>query len=182
MTRFGRWIILYSSLPSILFAQGTARVTGSVIDPSSAAVPGAAVELLLHGGKRALLSTRTGPDGLFSIESVRPELYDLVIEAPGFQPYKLENVKVDSARATDLPPLKLLLAAAAASVDVTAGAETVQTTSTEISTTVTMDQIRRLPVGDRNHNSSSSRRKPAWVTQPHSAPHLSMASANRSAP
>ncbi len=125
-------------------------MTGSVVDPSGAAVPTATVNLLLHGGKLPLLSTRSGPDGLFSIESVRPELYDLVIEAPGFQPYKLENVKVDSSRATDLPPLKLALAAASASVDVNAGAETVQTSSIEISTTVTMDQIRRLPVGDRN--------------------------------
>jgi len=134
----------------MLRAQGTARVTGSVVDPSNASVPGAAVELLLHGGKRPQLSTRTGSNGLFSIESVRPELYDLVIEAPGFQPYKLENVKVDSSRATDLPPLKLALAAASASVDVKAAAETVQTTNPEISTTVTMDQIMRLPVGDRN--------------------------------
>jgi outer membrane receptor protein involved in Fe transport len=35
-------------------------------------------------------------------------------------------------------------------VEVTEGADTVQTTSTEISTTITADQIRRLPVGDRN--------------------------------
>ena len=38
----------------------------------------------------------------------------------------------------------------ATSVNVTAGLETVQTTSPEISTTVTAEQIERLPVGDRN--------------------------------
>ncbi len=60
-----------------LVAQVNGRLTGSVIDPSGAAVPKASVNLLLHGGKRALLATTTGTDGQFSIESIRPELYDL---------------------------------------------------------------------------------------------------------
>lgn len=133
-----------------LYAQVNGRLTGSVIDPSGAAVPKATVSLLLHGGKRALLSTTTSSVGLFSIESVRPELYDVTVDAPGFQPYKLEGVKIDPTRSTDLATIKLSIATASTKVDVTANAETVQTTSPEISNTVTMDQIRRLPVGDRN--------------------------------
>ena len=133
-----------------LVAQVNGRLTGSVIDPSGAAVPKASVNLLLHGGKRALLATTTGTDGQFSIQSIRPELYDLTINAGGFQPYKLENVKIDPSRSTDLAAIKLSVATTSTSVEVTANAQTVQTTSPEISTTVTMDQIRRLPVGDRN--------------------------------
>ena len=55
-----------------------------------------------------------------------------------------------AARPTDIPAIKLNLAAAASSVNVTAGLETVQTTSPAISTTMTAEQIERLPVGDRN--------------------------------
>src|SRR5580704_8799770 len=105
---------------------------------------------MLHGGKRVLLSTLTNQDGGFSIDSIRPELYDLTVEADGFQSYRLENVKIDPARATDLAALRLSLATTAMSVEVQSNAETVQTTSTEISTTVSAEQIRRLPVGDRN--------------------------------
>jgi hypothetical protein len=143
-------VTLLLFLCSIGRAQVTGRVTGSVVDPTGAAVPKAAVNLLLHGGRRALLSTITNNEGFFVIEAVRPELYDLSIDVPGFQAYKLERVKVDPSRSTDLSALKLALATTATSVEVRAGAETVQTTSTEISTTVTMDQIRRLPVGDRD--------------------------------
>jgi hypothetical protein len=137
-------------LAALASAQTNGRLTGSVIDPSGASVPKATVSILLHGGKRALLATLTNNDGEFVVESVRPELYDLVVEADGFQRYILENVKVDPARTTDLPPIKLALATTATSIEVTASAESVQTTSTAIASTVTAEQIRRLPVGDRN--------------------------------
>jgi hypothetical protein len=133
-----------------VYAQINGRITGSVIDPVGAAVPKATVSLMLHGGKRALLATLTNQDGVFSIESIRPESYDLLIEAAGFQPYKIESVKIDPARSTDLAPAKLAIASTAMSIEVSANTETVQTSSTEISTTVTSEQLRRLPVGDRN--------------------------------
>ncbi|HML15661.1 MAG TPA: TonB-dependent receptor [Bryobacteraceae bacterium] len=143
-------VVLFLLFCFALNAQVNGRLTGSVVDPSGAAVPKATVSLLLHGGKRVLLSTTTGPQGSFSIESIRPELYDVTVDAAGFQPYKLENVKIDPARSTDLAAIKVSIATTSSSVEVTASAQTVQTTSPEISTTVTMDQIRRLPVGDRN--------------------------------
>jgi hypothetical protein len=142
-------VLVLACLPS-LNGQGSSRITGSVVDPSGAAVPKATVSLLLHGGKQPVTSTVTNNEGQFSIEAVRPELYDLSIDSAGFQNYKLENVKVDPARTTDLPALRLSLSTTTTAVEVTANVETVQTTSPEISTTVTAEQIRRLPVGDRN--------------------------------
>jgi hypothetical protein len=144
-------VILFTLLAaSLLNAQVNGRLTGSVVDPTGAAVPKATVNLFLHGGKRALLSTLTNNDGAFSIETIRPELYDVTVEAGGFQVVRLDSVKIETARTTDLAPVKLALATTAMSVDVKASAETVQTSSTEVSTTVTSDQLRRLPVGDRN--------------------------------
>ena len=146
-----RCILAFSvACTALLHAQVNGRLTGSVIDPSGAAVPKATVSLFLHGGKRALLATLTNNQGQFSIESIRPELYDVTIESAGFQVYQIESVKIDPARSTDLAPVKLAIATTATSVEVKAGAETVQTTSTDLSTTVTSDQLRRLPVGDRN--------------------------------
>jgi hypothetical protein len=145
-----RTALAFFLLGVFAYGQSNGRLTGSVIDPSGAAVPKATVSILLHGGKRALLATLTSNEGTFTIESVRPELYDVVVEADGFQKFSLESVKVDPARSTDLAPMKLSIGSTSMSVEVTADAETVQTTSTAISTTVTAEQIRRLPVGDRN--------------------------------
>ena len=136
---------------SFASAQVTGRLTGSVYDSSGAVIPKATVSLLLHGGKRPLLSTSTSNEGLFVIDQIRPESYDLLIDCAGFRSLKVENLTIEPNRTVDLPQLKLVIAATATfSVEVTEGSETVQTTSTEISTTITADQIRRLPVGDRN--------------------------------
>src|SRR5438552_18155662 len=105
-----RLSVLVLILACFANAQSNGRITGSVVDPSGAAVPKATVNLLLHGGQRPLLATATTAEGLFVVESVRPESYDLIVEAAGFVPFKLENVKVDPARTTDLVPIKLVLA------------------------------------------------------------------------
>src|SRR6516165_8148197 len=143
------FILLVGSV-TVAWAQDTGRITGSVVDPSGAVVPKAAISVLLHGGATPAATTVSNAAGLFTVESLRPVLYDLTVDAPGFEKYQIENVKVNPSRDTDLPAITLQLAAAATSVSVTAGVETVQTATTEISTTVTNDQISRLPVGDRN--------------------------------
>src|SRR4051812_46213905 len=88
---------------AVSFGQVTGRITGSVVDPSGSAVPKAKVSVFLAGGTSAVLQTETTAEGIFSIETIRPESYDLTIEAGGFQPQKFRGVKVDPARTTDLP-------------------------------------------------------------------------------
>jgi hypothetical protein len=145
-----RFLILLSVLSASCLAQVTGRLSGSVTDASGAAVPNATVNLLLAGGAKPLLSTVTTADGLFSFTNVRPEFYDLSIESKGFLTYTLRNVKVDPARETSLPRIQLELAAVTQSIEVSANAQTVQTGNAEISTTVTSDQVRLLPVLDRD--------------------------------
>jgi hypothetical protein len=132
------------------FAQVTGRLSGSVTDSSGAAIPNATVNLLLAGGAKPILTTVTTGEGLFSFTNVRPEKYDLAIESSGFLKYSLRGVTIDPARETSLPAIKLELSAVTQSVDVTADAQTVQTSNAEISTTVTNAQIRRLPMLDRD--------------------------------
>lgn len=130
--------------------QDTGWITGSVVDPSGAAIAKATVNLMLHGGAKPLATTVTTDQGLFTLQTLRPVYYDLTVDATGFQQYKLENVKVDPSRPTDLPRITLAVSIAGQQVTVTAGLESIQTTSPELSTTVTADQIEGLPVGDRN--------------------------------
>src|SRR5580704_15382746 len=153
MSRSGRRRFLCAALLAGSFAvraQDTGWITGSVTDQSGAAIPRATVNLLLHGGSKPVATTVTTEQGLFTLQTLRPVYYDLTVDAAGFQQYKVGNVKVDPSRPTDLPKITMMVATAAASVSVTAGLETVQTTSPELSTTVTAEQIERLPVGDRN--------------------------------
>jgi len=135
---------------SPLFAQFSGRVTGSVVDTSGASVPDAQVELYLAGGKKPLLATRTATDGQYNFNDVRPATYDLTVEAKGFLKVTLRDLAVDAAREVSVPLIKLQLASVSETVQVSAGVEGVDLGNAEITDTVSMDQIQKLPILDRD--------------------------------
>jgi hypothetical protein len=131
-------------------AQFSGRVTGTVVDASGAAIPGADVELFVAGGKKAVLTAKTTADGSFHLIGVRPADYDLTVSSKGFVSATLRNLSVDAAKETDVPTFKLQIATVSQSVDVTGEAAGVDTSSAEISGTIDMSDIRNLPLLDRD--------------------------------
>jgi len=147
-----------------LHAQVSGRISGTVTDPSGAVVPNARLRLLLGGSPTPVLTSVTTLAGLFHLTGVRPAFYDLVIEAKGFAVHTLRQVKVDPGRETSLPPVQLKLAILTEAVEVTGAAPGVQTANAENSVTVTNEQVRRLPILDRN--ATALVRTQAGVTAP----------------
>jgi hypothetical protein len=139
---------MLAALP--LAAQFSGRVTGSVVDSSGAAVPAAEVELYLAGGARPLVTTKTSTDGSYNFIAVRPAYYDLTVEAAGFVKTTLRGVSVDPARETSVPQIKLQLPTVTQTVDVSAAVQGVDTASAEVADTVSMEQIKNLPILDRD--------------------------------
>jgi hypothetical protein len=133
-----------------LSAQFSGRVTGTVVDSSGAAVPGADIELTVAGGKKAVLTAKTSADGSYHLIGVRPADYDLSVHSAGFVTATLHNLTVDAARETDVPQVKLQLATVSQSVDVVADTVGVETSSAEISGIISMEDIRSLPILDRD--------------------------------
>jgi len=131
------------------WAQGAGRISGSVVDATGAAVPGAEVRLFLPGGASPVLATATSAAGVFAITGVRPDFYDLAIEVKGFRTYK-ERIKVDPGRELSLPEIKLEVQAVAETVEVSAASTTVQTSNAEVSTTITNTQVANLPLMNRS--------------------------------
>ncbi len=133
-----------------LNAQVGSTVSGSVVDPSGAAVPGAAISLRVSGGTTDAFATKTSATGTFSLVSVPPNTYDLVIDATGFLKVIQSGLDVVPGRTIDVPPVKLAVASASQTVEVTETANTVQTSSSEVSTTITKTQIQDLPTMNRS--------------------------------
>ncbi len=133
-----------------LFAQVSGRISGSVTDSSGAVVPGAEVTLAMPGSAKPIMSAQTTAEGLFNFSGVAPGSYDLAVTSGGFTSYNLRGLKVDPARETTLPAIALTLASISQSVEISASAQSLQTANAEISTTVTNQQVRRLPILDRN--------------------------------
>src|SRR5882724_7067953 len=111
---FGRSVCAITISLAVLMpvaAQVTGRLTGTVIDPSGAPVPSVEVKLLLVGGSHAILTAVTTSEGIFSLSGIRPENYDVVVGAPGFRMETLHAVKIDPARETALPAIRLEIGA-----------------------------------------------------------------------
>ena len=82
----------------------TGAVAGTVIDPSGALVPRAAVVVIgqATGEERDLTTDAQG----FSVPFLTPGNYDLTVRAPGFEPLILKNVQV---QITEVSRLKIQL-------------------------------------------------------------------------
>jgi len=139
---------LVTGLPG--YAQFSGRVTGSVVDSSGAAVAGATVDLYLAGGEKPLLTVKTTAEGLYHFLGVRPADYDLTVEARGFQKAAVRGISVDASRETNVPGVKLQLSTLSQTVEVSAEAQGVETSTAEISGTISTEEIRNLPILDRD--------------------------------
>src|SRR3954452_764259 len=131
-------------------AQSSGRISGTVIDASGAAVGGADVALYLAGGQKPLLTAKTSAEGIYNLIGVRPAEYDLSVTAKGFLKTTYHRITVDTARETDVPAIKLEVASTTQTIEVSAEVQGVDVATAEVSNTVSMDQIRNLPILDRD--------------------------------
>ena len=97
-------------------AAQTSTVSGTVVDQTGGAVPGATVRLAGTGGA---LSTTSGPAGQFTFQNVAAGSYEITVTLPGFAPATRANVAVSSGT-LDVPPITLALAALSDTVVVSA--------------------------------------------------------------
>ncbi|MEO8592095.1 MAG: TonB-dependent receptor [Candidatus Solibacter sp.] len=130
---------------STLNAQVAGRLSGSVVDPSGASVPGAKVSVFLQGGKEPVLTGTTNADGLFSFTAVRPDTYDVAVEQKGFNKAVVRQVKVAPQQEAALAQVKLEVMSATVSVEVTADVQAVQLSNAEVTSTITSTQVHNLP-------------------------------------
>lgn len=92
------------------FAARLASVSGTVLDPSGAAVQDAPVTLT-HIDESQGQSTTTGTDGRFSFSGVHPGSYTVMVQAKGFEPATTARFTVTAAQSYEIPKVKLSLAA-----------------------------------------------------------------------
>src|SRR5436190_23066167 len=129
-----------------LNAQVAGRLSGSVIDQTGASIPGATVNVFVPGGKDPVLAGTTNEAGLFAFMAVRPDTYDITVDAKGFTKSMLRAVKAAPVQETSLGALKLQVQSASTTVDVTSDVESVQLTNAENAATITATQVQNLPI------------------------------------
>jgi len=77
-----KWLLFVTSV-GLLYAQSTASISGYVLDPSGAAIPGAVVSLT-NSVNRFERRVVTQSDGSYSVTNLPLQNYELSAEKPGF--------------------------------------------------------------------------------------------------
>lgn len=128
------------------YAQVAGSLTGTVTDQSGGVVKGATVSVYISGGSEPVLTGLTNDAGLFVFSAVRPETYDVTVEAKGFSKAVMKGVKISPLQEYAIGSVKLQVAGTAETVVISAEAIAATTTSPEIATTITNEQVQNLPV------------------------------------
>ncbi|MDQ6699900.1 MAG: carboxypeptidase-like regulatory domain-containing protein, partial [Acidobacteriota bacterium] len=144
--RFQLWVVLLVS--TLLYAQGSVTIFGTVTDPSGAAIPGVAVTAV-NAETGAIRRAVSDPSGGYVISQLPIGSYSVRVEAAGFKSFVQEqiNVQVDENRRVNVA---LEVGALSESVTVSGEAAQVETRSGALREVVDSRRIVELPLNGRN--------------------------------
>ena len=144
-----RILTLAPLLSASLLAQTTfATLTGTLTDPTGAAVPGASV-VAIRVANNFRYATQTNAAGAFTLGQLQEGAYTVRLQAPGFKEFvaqQLELVAMDVRRLD----VQLQVGAVETSVEVTAGGTLIETETARISDSKSARQINTLPLNTRS--------------------------------
>jgi Carboxypeptidase regulatory-like domain len=140
------WALVIPALASAQAVTGT--IIGRVTDSSGAVVPGVTVTLTNTGTKLTRVVT-TDTDGEYSAPSLPTGKYSVSAEISGFKTVTMSNIDlgVDQRVRIDVT---LEVGTVSEAVTIEARSPLVQTSSSELGTTVNEEQIKTLPLNGRN--------------------------------
>ncbi len=124
-------------------------IEGIVIDPSGAVIPGVALRVT-NLSTSATFSTTTNELGLFRFPVLPVGSYELVAEHPGFASLIQKNVAISIGAEISLT-LSLNLATGTETVRVSSATPLLESTRSEVSSTVYARLVASLPLNGRNY-------------------------------
>ncbi len=134
-------IVLWLAASNAARAQvTTGSLSGTVIDQSEAAVPGATISAT-NSATGAQATAVTNELGYFKIGFLQVGSYNLVIAKSGFKTLKLNAVSVEVNADNELGGVKLELGESTSTVEVTAAPPLIESTTSQITNTFTDQQI-----------------------------------------
>lgn len=141
---------IFLSAGGSLWAQ-QAQVSGTITDPSGAAISQATIELV-NSGTQNRLTTVSNNSGLYVIPSLSPGLYRVTAQAKGFESQVLENVRLEVAAKSTFD---FTLSVGSESQSVTVDASSVQLNTIDASLSAVVDQkfVENMPLNGRSFQS-----------------------------
>jgi Carboxypeptidase regulatory-like domain/TonB-dependent Receptor Plug Domain len=131
-----------------LYGQATASLRGSVVDVSSAAIPGAAV-VASNTATGVQRTATTNQDGIYVFPDLPIGSYSLKASRDGFATQEQNGIELLTGRTLEIQIL-LPVGSASQSVEVTSDAPLIQTSSSSVQASVDQKQMQDLPLNGRN--------------------------------
>ena len=135
------------AVPALALAQGDGRFTGTVLDPSGATVPGAAVTIKNERTGEVRVAT-TDTAGRYTVAGLRPSVYTISVKAGNFAPLEYTGMQLAAAQQFDLD-LSLQAAGVSEMVTVVGTAAPLDLSSARIGVNVGEREVQNLPVNGR---------------------------------
>jgi outer membrane receptor protein involved in Fe transport len=123
-------------------------ISGTVLDSSGAAITGAQVTAKDTQGAETR-SITTGSSGEYRIDAVTPSVYNLTVTATGFNKKEVNGLNVQASIVTS-QNITLEIGTTQTTVSVEASGAQIQTDSGELSQTISVAEIAKLPVNTLN--------------------------------
>ncbi len=148
--RFGSLVVAALLWVPSLLAQsaGTGAITGTVTDATGAVVPNVIVTMTNAGTNQTRTAT-TSADGLYRFNLLEPGVYRARFSVTGFKTAEVGSIAVTVTETLALDR-SLEIGSQTEQVTVEATAETLQTASSTLGTTVPANTIASMPLSSRN--------------------------------
>jgi len=146
-------VLLMAMLPTASGQSMTGQISGTVLDPQSAVVPGATVTLTneLTGQTREMVS---GSQGEFLFTQLLSGTYAIRVNASGFKAYGQKGITLSANEKVALSGVQLEIGTTSETVEVTADSMRVETQSSERTGLISATQVAELAASpDRSFTS-----------------------------
>ncbi len=145
----GVLFLLLAALPAANGQSVTGQISGIVVDPAGAVVPGATVQLT-HDLSQTAHKFTTETTGTFVFTGLVPGTYSLRVTQSGFKTYDQKGITVAAQERVDLHEIHLEVGEVTSTVEVSANVVHVATDSSDRSIAIDLHQIDDTPTRGRN--------------------------------
>lgn len=139
--RFAVWLVL-AGLSWAQSDRGT--LTGRILDPTAGAIPGARITAV-HQATQVKFASQSNEAGVYWLQQLPIGRYEVAVEAAGFRRYLRRDVEVNVAQTVTLN-VSLEMGPVEQTIEVTAAASALQTSTSELGTVVSRDRVMDLPL------------------------------------
>ena len=142
--------VLVFALSDPARAQTTAgSITGSVVDPQQAGVPGAKVTVI-NAATKAVYTTETDRQGRFLFPVLLPAVYALEVRSSGFKKFEQSEIVLNANSALNVGTIQLQVGQLSQTIEVTAQGQQLETETAQRSEDIVGTQLHNVEVNGRS--------------------------------